>query len=70
VKEPGIFEKQTIVSPQGQKLYSPYQKIYFNILEKIEKMNYNVFHKKAKVSKIKKLYYTFGVFMKYKVAYR
>lgn len=45
-------------------------KIYFNILEKIEKMNYNVFHKKARVSKITKLYYTFGVFMKYKIAYR
>ncbi len=42
------------------------QKIYFNILEKIEKMNYNVFSKKAKVSKLKKLYYTFGVFVKYK----
>jgi phytoene synthase len=46
------------------------QKIYFNILEKIEKMNYNVFLKKAKVSKAKKLYYTFGVFVKYKLAYR
>lgn len=45
------------------------QKIYFNILEKIEKMNYNVFSKKAKVSKLKKLYYTFGVFVKYKLAY-
>ena len=45
------------------------QKIYFNILEKIEQMNYNVFSKKAKVSKLKKLYYTFGVFVKYKIAY-
>lgn len=45
------------------------QKIYFNILEKIEKMNYNVFSKKAKVSKLKKLYYTFGVFVKYKLAH-
>jgi len=45
------------------------EKIYFNILQKIEKMNYNVFHKKAKISKIKKLYYTFGVFVKYKLAY-
>jgi phytoene synthase len=45
------------------------QKIYFSILRKIEKMNYNVFHKKAKVSKIKKLYYTFGVFVKYKLVY-
>ena len=45
------------------------QKIYFNILLKIEKMNYNVFHKKAKISMLKKLYYTFGVFVKYKLAY-
>ncbi len=45
------------------------QKIYFNILEKIEQMNYNVFSKKAKVSKLKKLYYTFGVYVKYKLAY-
>jgi 15-cis-phytoene synthase len=46
------------------------QKIYFNILEKIEQMNYNVFKKKAKVSKVKKMYYTFGVFVKYKLAYK
>jgi phytoene/squalene synthetase len=46
------------------------EKIYFSILQKIEKMNYNVFHKKARVSKLKKLYYTFGVFVKYRVAYR
>ncbi|MBZ0203200.1 MAG: squalene/phytoene synthase family protein [Ignavibacteria bacterium] len=44
------------------------EKIYFNILVKIEKMNYNVFGKKAKVSKLRKLYYTFGVFVKYKLA--
>lgn len=45
------------------------QKIYFNILVKIEKMNYNVFSKKARVSKAKKMYYTLGVFIKYKIAY-
>ncbi len=45
------------------------QKIYFNILQKIEKMNYNVFSKKAKVSKLKKIYYTLGVFVKYKLAF-
>jgi hypothetical protein len=44
------------------------QKIYFNILLKIEKMNYNVFKKKAKVSNLKKIYYTLGVFAKYKLA--
>lgn len=45
------------------------QKIYFNILEKIEQMNYNVFKKKAKVSKLKKIYYTLGVFVKYKLSF-
>jgi len=44
------------------------QKIYFNILQKIEKMNYNVFGKKARVSKAKKIYYTLGVYVKYKLA--
>jgi phytoene synthase len=43
--------------------------IYFRILEKIEKMNYNVFQKKAKISKLRKLYITFGVFFKYKLLY-
>ena len=43
--------------------------IYFRILEKIEKMNYNVFKKKAKVSKLTKIYITFGVFFKYKLLY-
>ncbi|HEY3251152.1 MAG TPA: squalene/phytoene synthase family protein, partial [Ignavibacteria bacterium] len=58
--------------PEDRKLLFPariMQKIYFNILEKIENMNYNVFHKKAKVSKLKKVYYTLGVFVKYKLAY-
>ena len=45
------------------------EKTYFSILRKIERMNYNVFDKKAKISKLKKLYYTFGVFVKYKLAY-
>lgn len=43
--------------------------IYYRILKKIEKMNYNVFNKKAKVSKFKKIAITFGVFMKYKLLY-
>jgi len=46
------------------------QHIYFGILEKIEKMNYNVFKKKAKISKIRKLYITFGVYLKYNLAFR
>jgi phytoene synthase len=68
------FEKANdCFHPQDRRLLFPariMQKIYFNILEKIEKMNYNVFHKKAKVSKLKKAYYTLGVFVKYRVAYR
>jgi len=57
--------------PENRRLLFPariMQKIYFNILEKIEKMNYNVFHKKAKVSKLKKVYYTIGVYVKYRLA--
>jgi phytoene synthase len=46
------------------------QKVYFDILKKIERMNYNVFRKKIKVSGIKKLFYTVGVFLKYRLAYR
>lgn len=46
------------------------QHIYFSILEKIENMNYNVFKKKARISKLRKLYYTFGVYVKYNLAYR
>lgn len=41
------------------------QHIYFGILRKIEKMNYNVFRKKAKVSKFRKVYYMLGVYLKY-----
>jgi 15-cis-phytoene synthase len=46
------------------------QHIYSGILKKIEKMNYNVFQKKAKVSKFRKVYYTLGVYLKYNLAYR
>ena len=46
------------------------QNIYVGILKKIEKMNYNVFSKKARVSKLRKLYITFGVYVKYNLAYR
>lgn len=66
------FEKANdCFNPEDRKLLFPariMQKIYFNILLKIEKMNYNVFQKKAKVSKLKKIYYTLGVFAKYKLA--
>jgi len=66
------FEKANdCFNPEDRKLLFPariMQKIYFNILRKIEKMNYNVFKKKAKVSKFKKIYYTLGVFAKYRLA--
>jgi 15-cis-phytoene synthase len=69
----GYFEKANdSFVKEDRKLLFPariMQKIYFNILQKIEKMNYNVFSKKAKVSKLKKLYYTLGVFVKYKLAF-
>ncbi len=43
--------------------------IYFRVLKKIEMKNYNVFEKKVKVSKLKKLYITAGVYLKYKLLY-
>jgi len=46
------------------------QHIYYSILENIEKMNYNVFRKKAKISTIRKLFITFGVYVKYNLAFR
>ena len=58
---------------QDRKLLFPariMQNIYFGILKKIEKMNYNVFQKKARISKLRKLYITFGVYLKYNLAYR
>ncbi|HRE41083.1 MAG TPA: phytoene/squalene synthase family protein [Ignavibacteria bacterium] len=45
------------------------EKIYFGILEKIEKVNYNVFDNAAKVSKFKKIFITLGVFAKYRLLY-
>jgi len=45
------------------------EKIYFGILEKIEKVNYNVFDNVAKVSKFKKIFITVGVFIKYRLLY-
>jgi phytoene synthase len=43
--------------------------IYFRVLKKIEKKNYNVFEKKVKVSKFKKICITAGVYLKYKLLY-
>jgi phytoene synthase len=68
------FEKaNNSFDKQDRKLLFPariMQHIYFGILRKIEKMNYNVFGKKAKISKLRKLYITFGVYLKYNLAYR
>lgn len=43
--------------------------IYFRVLKKIEKKNYNVFENKVKVSKLKKIYITAGVYLKYRLLY-
>lgn len=43
--------------------------IYFRVLKKIERKNYNIFNKKVKVSKLKKIYITIGVFIKYRLLY-
>ncbi|MEO8211510.1 MAG: squalene/phytoene synthase family protein, partial [bacterium] len=43
--------------------------IYFRVLKKIENKSYNVFNKKVQVSKLKKIYITAGVFIKYKLLY-
>jgi phytoene synthase len=43
--------------------------IYFRVLKKIEKRNYNVFEKKVRVSNLKKLFITAGVYAKYRLLY-
>lgn len=43
--------------------------IYFDLLEKIENRNYNVFNEEVRVSKLKKLFWTFGVYTKYRLMY-
>lgn len=45
------------------------QHIYYGILKKVERKDYNVFKKRSRISKLRKLYITFGVFMKYHLAY-
>jgi phytoene synthase len=45
------------------------QHIYFNVLKNIEKSNYNVFEKYAKVSKFRKIFITLGVYLKYRLLY-
>lgn len=43
--------------------------IYFRILKKIEKKNFNIFEKKVRVSNLKKLCIAAGVYLKYKMLY-
>ncbi|MDZ4711709.1 MAG: squalene/phytoene synthase family protein [bacterium] len=43
--------------------------IYFRVLKIIVKKNYNIFDNRVRVSKLKKLYITAGVFVKYKLLY-
>jgi 15-cis-phytoene synthase len=43
--------------------------IYFKLLKKIEKNKYNVYEKRIRVSKFKKLFLAYAVCMKYKLLY-
>jgi 15-cis-phytoene synthase len=43
--------------------------IYFDLLKKIEIKEFNVYANDIKVSKIKKLFWTFGVYFKYRLMY-
>ncbi|MBI5402388.1 MAG: squalene/phytoene synthase family protein [Ignavibacteriae bacterium] len=41
--------------------------IYFRLLKKIEKSDYNVFEKRIRISKFRKIFLAYGVFLKYKL---
>ncbi len=45
------------------------QHIYFNLLQKIQKNKYNVYEKRIRVSKFKKLFLAYSICMKYKLLY-
>jgi len=45
------------------------QHIYYSVLKKIEKANYNVFENYAKVSKFRKIFIMLGVYLKYRLLY-
>lgn len=45
------------------------QHIYFSLLKKIERLDYNVYKTKVRVSKFRKFLIAYGVFLKYKVLY-
>jgi len=41
------------------------QKTYYKILGKIEKINYNIFNKKVKVSKLRRIFIAFSLYLRY-----
>ena len=45
------------------------QHIYFSLLKKIEKKNYDVYSQKISVNKLEKVYLAFGVWAKYSLIY-
>ena len=45
------------------------QHIYFSLLKKIERLDYNVYKTKVRISKFRKLFIAYGVFLKYKILY-
>jgi 15-cis-phytoene synthase len=45
------------------------QHIYYRILEKIEKNGYNIYKQRMRISNFKKIFITFGVYLKYKLLY-
>jgi len=44
--------------------------IYFRLLNKIEKNKYDVFNNYIRISKFKKLFLAYGIFLKYKLLYK
>ncbi len=43
--------------------------IYYDLLKKIKSMNYNVFDNNVRIPKLKKLFWAYSVFFKYKLLY-
>lgn len=46
------------------------QRIYFSLLKKLKRKNYNVFEGKIRVGSVKKLFLALGIWFKYNVLYR
>lgn len=45
------------------------QHIYFSLLRKIENLDYNVYKTKVKISRLRKFFIAYGVYLKYKILY-